>query len=126
MASMAIWGLVLAKARSGLEAVETKDTSKVGSLLSRVVSLIVLICSASVFKLIANATETQRPAIAVEESSRPLLKQTHDTQVYPESYYDEQSPHYKGGAHNVALQKLKDGEVPTLSRKGDYPSSYYD
>lgn len=62
MASMTIWGLVLAKARSGLEAVETKDTLKVSSLFSRVVSLIVLICSAAVFKLIANATENMKPA----------------------------------------------------------------
>jgi len=129
MASMTIWGLVLAKARSGLEAVETKDTSKVSSLFSRVVSLIVLICSAAVFKLIATATENMKPAATevaeVEEvaSARPLLKQSRE---YPESYYDETSPHYMGGAHNVALENLKDGKVPMLASKADYPKSYYD
>ena len=130
MASMTIWGLVLAKARSGLEAVETKDTSKVSSLFSRVVSLIVLICSAAIFKLIANATENMKPAAfevaEVEEvasAARPLLKQSRE---YPESYYDETSPHYMGGAHNVALENLKNGKVPMLASKTDYPKSYYD
>lgn len=31
-----------------------------------------------------------------------------------------------GGAHNVALENLKNGKVPMLASKTDYPKSYYD
>jgi len=106
-----IWGLVLAKARSGLEAVETKDTSKVSGLLSRVASLIGLIICASVFKLVASLTEPK-----ITPTVKPLLKQSFDVspdEEHPSSYYDESSPHYLGGAHNVALQQLREGNVPT-------------
>jgi hypothetical protein len=53
---MAIWGMVLAKARSGLEAVETQDSSKVGGLLSKVTSLIVLIAVSAICKMVALTT----------------------------------------------------------------------
>jgi hypothetical protein len=56
LASMAIWGMVLAKARSGLEAVETQDSSKVGGLLSKVTSLIVLIAVSAICKMVALTT----------------------------------------------------------------------
>ena len=58
VASMFIWGLVLAKAKSGLEAVETQDTSKVGGLLSRATSLIMLIAMSAICKLVAITNET--------------------------------------------------------------------
>jgi hypothetical protein len=109
MISMMIWGLVLTKARAGLEAVDSKDASKVGGLLSRAVSLIVLIGAAAIFKLVS--TISQAAPEAVEVHANPILKQAR-TQEFPESYYDETSPHYLGGAHNVALQQLKSGNIP--------------
>lgn len=54
---MLIWGMVLAKARNGLEAVESKDSSKVGGLLSNVTNLIMLIAASAVFKLVATISE---------------------------------------------------------------------
>lgn len=39
-------------------------------------------------------------------------------EIYPESYYDESSPHYLGGNHNVALQQLKDGNIPRKYAEG--------
>lgn len=108
MVSMMIWGLVLTKARAGLEAVESNDTSKVGGLLSRAVSLIVLIGAAAIFKLVSTVSQAPE-AIAVRAT--PVLKQSH-VQEYPESYYDETSSHYLGGAHNVALEQLKAGNIP--------------
>lgn len=113
MVSMMIWGLVLTKARAGLEAVESNDASKVGGLLSRAVSLIVLIGAAAIFKLVATVSQAPE-AIAVR--ANPILKQAH-TQEYPESYYDETSSHYLGGAHNVALEKLKSGKIPQKNTK---------
>jgi hypothetical protein len=73
MISMMIWGLVLTKARAGLEAAESKDTSKVSGLLSRAVSLIALIASAAIFKLVATMSEPST-AVAVA-NARPLLQQ---------------------------------------------------
>ncbi len=109
LASMAIWGMVLAKARSGLEAVETQDSSKVGGLLSKVTSLIVLIAVSAICKMVALTTTPQPvsvPAVEVAHNT-PLLKQSRQEEQYPESYYDESSSHYLGGAHNVALKQLK-------------------
>lgn len=57
MISMMIWGLVLTKAKAGLEATESKDTSKVSGLLSRAVSLIALISAAAIFKLVATMSQ---------------------------------------------------------------------
>lgn len=59
-ASVFIWGLVLTKARSGLEASDSKDSSKVGGLLQRATSLIALICASALFKLIAVMTDNQK------------------------------------------------------------------
>lgn len=53
VASMFIWGLVLAKAKNGLEAAESKDSSKVGGILSKATSLIMLVVVSAVCKLIA-------------------------------------------------------------------------
>ena len=71
VASMLIWGMVLTKARNGLEAVESKDSSKVGGLLSRVTSLILLIAASAFFKLVA--TISAEPAVIIAQS-KPLLQ----------------------------------------------------
>lgn len=52
---------------------------------------------------------------------KPLLKQA-KVQDYPDSYYDETSSHYMGGAHNAALATLKGGKIPEQGK----PASYYD
>jgi hypothetical protein len=109
-ASMAIWGMVVSKARSGLEAVNTKDSSKVNGLLKKTTQLISLITFASIFKLIAVLME--EPVAAPTVSTSHVLKQSRPSilleQEHPESFYDSSSPHYMGGAHNVALAQLSD------------------
>lgn len=129
MASIFIWGLVLTKAKSGLEAADTKESGTVGGLLSKAVSIIVLIGVSAIFKLVANITGTQ-PAFPtyqeVQTVSKPVLKQS-AIREYPDSYYDEASPHYMGGAHNVALMQLKNGNIPQpKDAQDDFPASYYD
>lgn len=78
LASMAIWGMVLAKARSGLEAVETQDTSKVGGLLSKVTSLIFLITISAICKMVALSTTPDLVSVPSVEFTHttPLLKQS--------------------------------------------------
>ena len=51
--SVFIWGLVLAKARSGMDAASQKDTGTVGGLLKRSAGLIFMIAIASVFQLLS-------------------------------------------------------------------------
>lgn len=63
IASIFIWGLVLTKAKSGLEAADSKESSQVGGLLSKALSMIVLIGVSAIFKLVANITGTQ-PAVS--------------------------------------------------------------
>jgi hypothetical protein len=78
-------------------------------------SLIGLILMTAVFKLVANTMEPYGGLFPAEapETSRPILKQSNQqTQEFPASYYDSSSPHYMGGAHNVALQRLKEGNIP--------------
>ena len=47
--SVFIWGLVLAKARSGMDAASQKDAGTVGGLLKRSAGIIFMIAIASVF-----------------------------------------------------------------------------
>jgi len=56
MASIFIWGLVLTKAKSGLEAADSSESGKVGGLLSKIMTMIVLIAVSALFKLVANIT----------------------------------------------------------------------
>jgi len=119
--SVFIWGLVLAKARSGMEAANTKDSGSVGGLLKKSAGLIFMIAAASVFQLLSTYKAEMTPSIqsvakhALQSSRKP---------DYTESYYDEQSPHYMGGAHNVALANIRQGLKPKL--ESGHADSYYD
>jgi len=61
--SVFIWGLVLAKARQGMEAAGTKDSGSVGGLLKKSAGVIFLIAVASVFQLMATYGAAMTPAI---------------------------------------------------------------
>lgn len=126
--SVFIWGLVLAKARSGMDAASQKDTGTVGGLLKRSAGLIFMIAIASVFQLLSVYKSEMVPS--AEQVAKHALMAAHEAEntgshnfvsenmrngVEPkpkleaghsESYYDEKSPHYMGGAHNVALARL--------------------
>ena len=61
--SVFIWGLVLAKARSGMEAANTKDSGSVGGLLKKSAGLIFLIGVASVFQLMSTYKAELTPSV---------------------------------------------------------------
>lgn len=50
MLSVALWGLVAAKAKHGMSAVSEKDPETVRGMLKKATNLIVLICFASLVK----------------------------------------------------------------------------
>merc|ERR1712226_1657191 len=101
--SVFIWGLVLTKARQGMEAAGTKDSGSVGGLLKKSAGLIFMIAVASVFQLMSTYSSAMTPAI--QEVAHHALQSSH-TQPRAASFYDETSSHYMGGAHNVALANL--------------------
>lgn len=119
--SVFIWGLVLAKARSGMEAATTKDSGSVGGLLKKSAGLIFMIAIASVFQLMSTYKAEMTPS--VQSVAKHALQSSHKTE-YAESYYDEESPHYMGGAHNVALANIRNGLKPKL--ESGHTDSYYD
>ena len=61
--SALVWGLVLAKARQGMEAAGTKDSGSVGGLLKKSAGLMFMIAVASVFQLMATYSSAMTPAI---------------------------------------------------------------
>ena len=60
--SVFIWGLVLAKARSGMEAASSKDSGSVGGLLKKAAGLIFMIAIASVFQLLSTYKAEMTPS----------------------------------------------------------------
>jgi len=101
--SVFIWGLVLAKARQGMEAAGTKDSGSVGGLLKKSAGLMFLIAVASIAQLMSTYGAAMTPAI--QQAAGHALQSSH-AQPHAESFYDETSSHYMGGAHNVALANL--------------------
>jgi len=102
-----IWGLVVTKAKSGLAASNTKDSSVVGGLLKKTGSLIMMISIAAAFQMASemqnsNANAKQSAAIShkLKAVAAPLVED------HPASFYDKSSSHYMGGAHNVALANM--------------------
>ena len=51
--SVFMWGMVLSKARSGLAAASSKDTSEVAGQLKKSGALILMITAASIFKYLS-------------------------------------------------------------------------
>lgn len=118
--SVFIWGLVLAKARSGMEAATTKDSGNVGGLLKKSAGLMFLIGVASVFQLVSTY-KGEMPT--VQQVAKHSLQSSHDVER-SDSYYDKESSHYMGGAHNVALANIRQGLQPKL--ESGHTESYYD
>ena len=111
--SVAIWGMVVSKAKSGLEAAGKNDSNSVGGLVKKIGTLCALIGVASVFQLMGTMN-TANPVEAVQQataSSTHKLQASH-AEKHPASYYDSSSSHYMGGAHNVLLNQALKGDAP--------------
>ena len=109
--SVAVWGLVVAKAKAGVDAAAKNDIESVGAMLKKVGVFCTLIAGASLLQMMG-AANTTNPVEAVQAaSSSHKLKAEH----HPRSYYDENSSHYQGGAHNALVNSVKSGEfkLPT-------------
>lgn len=99
MVSVAIWGLVVAKARTGMEASTKSDSTTVGGLVSKVGTICGLIAAAALCQFMGTMGASEATGVASKghklQSGRPTS--------HPASYYDEESSHYMGGAHNALL-----------------------
>lgn len=102
--SVAIWGMVIAKAKTGMEAATKNDSATVGGLLKKTGFVIAMIVAASVFQLMA-AMNTTTKAAAAPSHGKKLQAGRFDS--HPASYYDQTSSHYMGGAHNALLMAAK-------------------
>lgn len=97
--SMLIWGLVVTKAKSGLNAVNSKDAASVGGFLKKTASLCGLILVAATFKIASDYTMPEDLKAATQSTGSKLLAAAHDQ-------LDPKSSHYKGGAHNAAISNI--------------------
>lgn len=97
-----IWGAVAAKAKTGLEAAESKSVSTVSEGLKRVISLSILIVLGTVLNMYQSDSFKSIFAEAAPET-HPQLEQSN----HLPSYYDTSSAHYLGGAVNAALESFK-------------------
>ena len=123
--SVFIWGLVLTKARQGMEAANTKDSEKAGGLLKKSAGLIFMIVAASVFQLLSSFKYEVSPTqVASQVATHALQSSRGQAQEHPDSYYDQSSSHYMGGAHNVALANIRSGLQPRV--ESGHTASYYD
>lgn len=103
--SVMVWGLIAAKAKTGLNAAQDKDATSVSQAFSRVISMSLLIVLATCLNLYSkssaldldDALSFEAPVHHVLESASPK----------PASFYDHSSSHYLGGAHNAALEAFK-------------------
>lgn len=105
--SVMLWGLVVAKAQQGFKASSAKDSHTVKSSLKNVSMLFALIVGATVCKFVA--TSDMFAADAEPKTAKKSLKHSLQQSDMPESFYDQNSSHYMGGAHNVALKQLAEG-----------------
>lgn len=115
--SCMIWGLVMQKARNGMSASGTKDTETVRGVVSNTAKLICMIIAASALQYFSTHNNPIETAIP---SSHPSLKQAHPAlkaaspvAAHPESFYDVNSSHYQGGAHNAALNAMVNKQAAT-------------
>lgn len=115
--SSMLWGLVAAKAKQGMAASKSSKSTSVGSMMKSVSSLTMLIVMGSLVKFGAeviyvtpsvDAPATHKLQAAHESVTRGVwpppeqfIKQDH-----LESFYDESSSHFMGGAANVALSRF--------------------
>jgi len=106
--SVAIWGLVAAKAKSGVEAAGKDDALSVGALVKKIGVFCSLIAAASLCQMMG-AANTAAPVEAVPKTTGHKLQAEH----HPASFYDKSSSHYQGGAHNVLINLAKSGKIDT-------------
>lgn len=123
--SAMLWGLVVIKAKQGLTASDSKDPETVGAMLRKAGKLIILICISSTLKFVAEMSANV-PAVQVQVPAHKRLQSTHiTTEVHPASYYDPESSHYMGGAHNVAMAHLTGEPLPTKNTYKGTPSQKF-
>ena len=124
--SMAIWGLVIAKAKAGQEAASSKDSASVGSIVKKVGTICALIATASMFQLMSSLNTTN-PVEAVTKATQSSHKLQASNTRHPASYYDKSSSHYMGGVHNRLIQAAKSGELNQQVRdtKKSQPTEVY-
>lgn len=106
--SVMLWGLVVAKAQQGFKATTDKDSATVKSRISNVTKIFGLIIAATLCQMFAT-----NQFFAAQTDSKVETKKTLKSSVRPthsKSFYDSDSSHYMGGAHNVALQALAEGK----------------
>lgn len=132
--SVAIWGLVVAKAKAGVEAASKDNASSVGSLVKKAAVFTALIAAASLCQFLGsmNTQSATAPKIvenpSVMTASHKLQASVYDnheasvSKQHPASYYDKTSSHYMGGAHNVLLNtKLsKDSKLSSEAMGGNH------
>lgn len=108
--STMLWGLVVTKAKQGIDASQNKDSVAVGGMFRKAGQLIILIVVASFVKFGAEVTDSHQQTQRANLVARHRLQAaspTHDApKKHLDSYYDPGSSHYMGGAHNVALAQL--------------------
>ena len=75
--SVFIWGLVLTKARQGMEAANTKDSEKAGGLLKKSAGLIFMIVAASVFQLFSSFKYEVSPSQVASQVATHALQSSH-------------------------------------------------
>ena len=103
--SVAIWGLVVAKAKTGCDAASKNESASVGGLVKRVGYICALIAAASLTQFMGTYN-TANPVEAVTKATSSHKLQA-SNERHPASYYDKSSSHYMGGGHNVLIQTAK-------------------
>ena len=119
--SVAIWGLVVTKAKAGVEAAQNKDASTVSGLVKKVGAICALIAAASIFQLMGSMKTPESEVAKAPKASTHKLQASNER--HPASYYDKQSSHYMGGAHNVLINHAKNsmaGVQPVEEEQGNY------
>jgi len=104
--SVAIWGLVITKAKAGVEAASNKDANTVGGLVKKVGAICALIAAASVFQLMGTMNHSETNSAKAPKAESHKLQASNES--HPASYYDKKSSHYQGGAHNVLINFAKE------------------
>lgn len=99
--SVAIWGLVASKAKTGQDAVASSDSSTVAGLVKKIGTMCCLIAAASVMQYMSTMNDAPEAEHVTKSSKK--LKSSHT-----DSFNDPSSSHYQGGAHNILMQYAKD------------------
>jgi hypothetical protein len=97
--------MVMKKASNGMAASNTKNSATVQSAVSSTGKLILLIVIASAVQFMVNSQAPLKSAAVPAVADHKMLQAARPEQ-HPESYYDETSSHYMGGAHNAALKSI--------------------